>query len=129
MKRARLAAAAAALILFTPTGVDAQAATCRDYVDLARTVGFPKSERANIRRIMYRESRCRPDAINHADPHGGSWGLMQTNLSNLGFFRREGIAQNKYDLLNPRVNMRAAFALWELYGWRPWRGSSTTPLS
>jgi soluble lytic murein transglycosylase-like protein len=129
MKRARLAAAAAALILFTPTGVDAQAATCRDYVDLARTVGFPKSERANIRRIMYRESRCRPDAINHADPHGGSWGLMQTNLSNLGFFRREGIAQNKYDLLNPRVNMRAAFALWELYGWRPWRGSSTTPVS
>lgn len=129
MKRARLAAAAAALILFTPAGVDAQAATCRDYVDLARSVGFPKSERGNIRRIMYRESRCRPDAINHADPHGGSWGLLQINGSNLGFLKRQGIADDRYDLLNPRVNMRAAFALWELYGWRPWRGSSTTPLS
>jgi soluble lytic murein transglycosylase-like protein len=129
MKSARLAAAAAALILLTPTGVDAKPATCRDYVDLARSVGFPKSERGNIRRIMYRESRCRPDAINWADPHGASWGLMQINASNLGYLTRQGIADDRYDLLNPRVNMRAAFALWDLYGWRPWRGSSTTPLS
>ncbi len=133
MKAARLAAVAAALTIVTAAPVDAHHRPtdkgCRYYVDLARTVGWPKSERANLKRIMYRESRCYPEAINWQDPHGGSWGLAQINLSNLGYMRRQGIAQTREDLLNPRTNLKAALALWQLYGWRPWRGSSTTPVS
>lgn len=133
MKAARLAAVAAALTLLAPSPAGAHHRpddkTCRHYVDLARNVGWPRSERANLKRIMFRESRCHPDAINWADPHGGSWGLTQLNLSNLGWLRRQGLAQAREDLLNPRTNLKAALALWQLYGWRPWRGSSTTPLS
>jgi len=107
-------------------GADAKVNTCRDYVDLARQVGWPKSERANIRRIMYRESRCFAGAWNRKDPHGGSYGLMQINGSNVGWAARNGWITTRQDLFHPRKNLRVALELWELYGWRPWGTKSST---
>lgn len=105
---------------------DAKIYSCRDYVNLARQVGWPRSERANIKRIMYRESRCQAAAWNRKDPHGGSHGLMQINGSNIGWAVRNGWIASRQDLNNPRKNLKVALELWKLYGWRPWGTKSST---
>jgi hypothetical protein len=110
-----------------PTTADAKIYSCRGYVDLAREIGWPKSERGNIRRVMYRESRCRSTAWNPKDPNGGSHGLMQINGSNVGWAKRNGWLTNYRDLYNPQVNLKVSLELWKLYGWRPWAGSSSAP--
>jgi hypothetical protein len=115
-----------AATLTHPPAVEAKVYTCRDYVDLARQVGWPKSERGNIRRIMYRESRCHAQAWNRQDPHGGSFGLMQINGSNVGWAIRNGWIERREDLFRPRQNFRVALELWRLYGWRPWGTKSST---
>ncbi len=114
----------AATLTHSPA-VDAKVYSCRDYVDLARTVGWPKSERANIKRIMFRESRCFARAWNQKDPHGGSYGLMQINGANVGWATRNGWITSRDDLYEPRKNLRVALELWRLYGWRPWGTKSS----
>ena len=101
---------------------------CERYVNLARQVGWPKSERANLARIMWRESRCTPTAHNARDPWGGSYGLLQINGSNVGWATRQGYIQARTDLTDPRRNLKVGLELWKLYGWRPWgtRSSVTT---
>ena len=101
---------------------------CNRYVDLARQVGWPKSERANLARIMWRESRCTPTAHNALDPWGGSYGLLQINGSNVGWATRNGWITSRTDLTDARRNLRVGLELWKLYGWRPWgtRSSVTT---
>ena len=111
----------------TPTTPAAAADPCTRYVDTARTIGWPKAERGNLRRIIWRESRCRPTAYNPRDPWGGSYGLMQINGSNVGWATRHGYIRNAHDLLDPHRNLKTALELWKLYGWRPWAGSSTAP--
>ena len=93
---------------------------CKRYVDLARQVGWPKSERANLRRIMWRESRCIPTAHNPRDPWGGSYGLLQINGSNVGWATRHGYIGGRDDLTDARRNLKVGLELWKLYGWRPW---------
>lgn len=102
--------------------------SCKRYVDLARQVGWPKSERANLARIMWRESRCTPSAHNPRDPWGGSYGLLQINGSNVGWATRMGYIQARTDLTDPRRNLKVGLELWKLYGWKPWgtRSSVTT---
>lgn len=101
---------------------------CKRYVDLARQVGWPKSERANLARIMWRESRCTPSAHNPRDPWGGSHGLLQINGSNVGWATRMGYINTRNDLTDARRNLKVGLELWKLYGWRPWgtRSSVTT---
>ena len=101
---------------------------CERYVNLARQVGWPKSERANLARIMWRESRCTPTAHNALDPWGGSYGLLQINGSNVGWATRNGWINSRTDLTDARRNLRVGLELWKLYGWRPWgtRSSVTT---
>lgn len=130
-RRALCLAAAVIVVAVSMTGGNAQAKTptkiytCHDYVNLAREVGWSKAERANIKRIMYRESRCFARAWNKKDPAGGSFGLMQINGSNVGWAIRMGLITKRDDLFIPRRNMRVALELWKLYGWRPWRTGST----
>ena len=115
--------------LITPGKVDAAVGhSCKRYVDLARLVGWPKSERANLARIMWRESRCTPTAHNSLDPWGGSYGLLQINGSNVGWATRNGWIKTRNDLFDAKTNLRVGLELWKLYGWRPWgtRSSVTT---
>jgi soluble lytic murein transglycosylase-like protein len=121
-----MAAAVILLAALHTSPTEAKVYSCRDYVDLAREVGWPKSERGNIRRIMWRESRCNPDAFNGRDPWGGSMGLLQINGSNLGWAIRNGWIDTREDLFRPRQNLRVALELWRLYGWRPWGTKSST---
>lgn len=99
--------------------------TCRDYVDLARQVGWPKSERAQLHKIMWRESRCNPAAHNKNDPWGGSYSLLQINGSNVGWAIRNGWITRREDLFQPRANLRVGLELWRLYGWKPWGTKSS----
>ena len=101
---------------------------CERYVNLARQVGWPKSERANLARIMWRESRCTPTAHNPLDPWGGSYGLLQINGSNVGWATRNGWIASRTDLTDPKRNLKVGLELWKLYGWKPWgtRSSVTT---
>ena len=104
--------------LHAPAQADA-GDSCKRYVDLARQVGWPKSERANLRRIMWRESRCSA-AFNPNDPWGGSYGLLQINGSNVGWATRMGYIKTRNDLFDHRKNLKVGLELWKLYGWRPW---------
>jgi soluble lytic murein transglycosylase-like protein len=118
------------LIAATLNATPADAAVspeCKRYVDLARQVGWPKSQRYELARIMWRESRC-ANAYNPRDPWGGSYGLLQINGSNVGWATRNGWIRSREDLFDPRRNLKVGLELWKLYGWRPWgtRSSVTT---
>ena len=111
------------IIAATLTATPADAAIndkCRRYVNLAREIGWPKKERYNLARIMWRESRCAPTAHNPRDPWGGSHGLLQINGSNVGWATRQGYIRNRQDLNDPKRNLKVGLELWKLYGWRPW---------
>ena len=117
----------AATLNTAPAAQAAVGHTCKRYVDLARQVGWPKSQRHNLARIMWRESRCTPSAHNAKDPWGGSHGLLQINGSNVGWARRMGYITERNDLNDPRRNLKVGLELWKLYGWKPWAtGSSVT---
>jgi soluble lytic murein transglycosylase-like protein len=98
---------------------------CKKYVDLGRRIGWPKSQRYELARIMWRESRCNPKAYNAADPWGGSYGLMQINGSNVGWATRMGYIRTRTDLTDPRQNLKVGLELWRLYGWKPWGTKSS----
>ena len=121
-----MAAAVVLIAALNQTPADAKPLTCRDYVDVARSVGWPRSERAALKRIMWRESRCAPGAWNRKDPHGGSHGLLQINGSNVGWAVRNGWIASRDDLYEPRKNLSVGLELWRLYGWRPWGTKSST---
>lgn len=121
----RLAAAVLIAATLTATPAAARPMTCRDYVDLARLVGWPKSERAQLHKIMWRESRCNPAAHNKNDPWGGSYSLLQINGSNVGWAIRNGWITRREDLFQPRANLRVGLELWRLYGWKPWGTKSS----
>ena len=103
-----------------PTPAAARLDPCTRYVNLARQVGWPKSERDNLARIMWRESHCTPTSHNALDPHGGSFGLLQINGSNVGWATRNGWITGTQDLFNPDKNLRVGLNLWLRYGWKPW---------
>jgi soluble lytic murein transglycosylase-like protein len=115
----------AATLNTTPALEAAVGHNCKRYVNLARQVGWPKSERANLARIMWRESRCTPTAHNPLDPWGGSHGLLQINGSNVGWATRQGYIRTRNDLTDPKRNLKVGLELWKLYGWKPWGTKSS----
>lgn len=122
----------AAVVLVVGLASPAKAADnwkCPQWYKLARQVGFARSDWPKLDAIMYRESRCRPEAkgVNKlAD--GTVWstdmGLTQiNNYSWITYLRSLGIAKQSTDLLQPRVNLLAAKALYDYSkarGFSPW---------
>jgi len=109
---------------------------CTKYVNLARKVGWPKSDRWMLRLVLHRESRCQPTSIGRNRNTKGEvtsqdWGLLQINdVSWVRYLRNLGIIKDREDLLNPRINLTAALALRTysvergLSPWHQWRTSS-----
>ena len=98
---------------------------CKKIAALAKKLGWPRAEIRTLTRIAARESSCNRLALNPLDPTiYGSRGLMQINGSNVRYLVNLGIIRNADDLYDPVKNLRSALALWKLYGWRPWSGSS-----
>jgi len=118
----------------TPTAAaaryyDPDAKECHRLAKTAESIGWPRRELPALRKVAGRESLCSNLAYNGRDPHGGSFCAMQINGSNRGFLVRERIIRRDMEELraSPTRCMKAALALWRLYGWRPWAGSSSAP--
>jgi hypothetical protein len=120
MRKPALLASTVLISLATATPAEAQPnipEPCRKYVNTALEVGFRRGELPELFRLAMRESRCIPHnkGLNkRADGTVWSmdWGLLQVNdVSWLTYLREKGIIKQKEDLLNARINLRAALAL------------------
>jgi hypothetical protein len=102
--------------------------TCDDYVDLARTVGWPETELGTVAQIMWAESRCQADAVGDIT-RGVSLGLMQIHTESwceptrywpLGYLQTKAVLDYCQTLLDPYVNLYAALVIWQEGGWQQW---------
>ena len=94
---------------------------CMEYLNDAILAGWPISESPMILRVMQRESRCLPTALNAKDSNNGSRGLFQINGVHQTWLIKEGYIKKLDDLYNPDVNIRAALHLWSKVGWSAWK--------
>ena len=102
--------------------------TCGEYYDTAIRAGWTPEEWPKLQKIMYRESRCLPDACSQSDSGRvcRDWGLMQINEYS---WRRHIIAQGykMADMHNPYSNLKFARWIYELEvsnggtGWGAWK--------
>jgi len=93
---------------------------CGEWHDTAISVGWSEQEWPTLSRVLYKESRCTPDAWNGHDS-----GLAQINQ-----IHKEWAAQMGFsfpdDLFVPANNLYFAYRLWSsreekgLCGWKPW---------
>ena len=103
---------------------------CPEWMDVARSAGWPEAQLRKLSYVIYRESRCDPNAFNGADPIGGSLGLIQINrywcTSNIywpdGYLQvRDSGVTTCNDLYDPYVNLRSGYHIWVTEGgWSPW---------
>lgn len=124
-----------------PLYVPPPEAQCPDWHGTALEAGWPVETLMRVDYIMWRESRCQPNAHYKADPMTGSRGLMQINgfwcLRNryepnpAGYLGAKGIINSCEDLFDPLMNLKAAKAIYD-YGvernqcpWRPWSTRNT----
>lgn len=88
---------------------------CGEWHDLAISVGWAEEEWDTLSRVMFRESRCQPDAWNGHDA-----GLTQINQIHTQWLAEMGWEHPK-DMFDPEYNLRFALRLWQTSGWKPWR--------
>jgi soluble lytic murein transglycosylase-like protein len=106
--------------------IDPYSSACEQFSALAVNLGWPQNERTVLESVMFRESRCIPNAVNSKDPNGGSRGLMQINGFWTPWLTDAGIITSAENLLQADVNLRAALAIYNYgverhgYGWGPW---------
>jgi hypothetical protein len=106
--------------------IDPYSSACEQFSALAVNLGWPADQRTVLESVMFRESRCIPNAVNSKDPNGGSRGLMQINGFWTPWLIDAGIIAEAENLLQADVNLRAALAIYNYgvdkhgYGWGPW---------
>jgi hypothetical protein len=112
---------------------------CDEWSALAVDLGFDLGSLSRWGDILWRESRCLPDAFNRSDPNGGSYGLAQINgfwcrpsrYFPAGWLQAQGVLSSCDDLFDPVVNLAAAAAVFGYSverngcGWLPWSTRST----
>jgi len=89
-------------------------ASCPQWWPLAVQVGWPTDQLDMLDRVIFRESRCLPDAWNGHDA-----GLTQINQIHTEFVAVMGWSWPQ-DMYNPELNLRFALKLWQGKGWQPW---------
>ena len=98
---------------------------CGEWHDLAIEVGFTEEDWKTLSPIIYRESRCQPDAWNGHDA-----GLTQINQIHTKWINDMGMSHPD-DMFNPESNLYFAYRLYSgredngQCGWTPWRGRCT----
>ena len=128
----KLTALAAAPFLLLPFCAPPPAHTydhlpCNQWADEALDAGWQPDDLDRLLPIMWRESRCKPDAVRR-NARGGAVdvGLMQINQVHRAELAKRGMVHD--DMRDPAANLW--FARW-LYtwhddrggcGWSPWRG-------
>ena len=115
-------------------------ARCPQWWGLAREVGFTEDQLPTLDYVMWKESRCQPDAHNTTLNKNGTTdvGLVQVNdaswcLPNSwhdeGYLQRVDVLTTVgcEQLFDPTINLRAAKAIHDYAekhygnGWQPWR--------
>lgn len=97
------------------------AAKCPDWWDEARAAGWAEDELVHVDALMWRESRCQPNARSTTRDSG----LLQVNDVHLEWLAGYGITADA--LFDPTTNLVAARLVWAQAlewwgcGWRPWR--------
>lgn len=118
--------AASVALVAVPLDCEPPPRTCDHYAPLldeyAPDGGW---DAARMSRLMYRESRCNPDAYNAA---GRASGLLQITPVSYPYLRDAlGEWVDRWTLTDPAQNVRAAAALFEYWQragsdpYRPWR--------
>lgn len=102
---------------------------CLEWITTALEAGWQYVELPKLMRIMFRESRCLPDACGETDsPHlrkCRDWGLMQINDYSWKRIIRE-MGMDIEQMHDPYWNLWFARWLFEYsakyndYGWQPW---------
>jgi hypothetical protein len=97
--------------------------SCGEFFPVAMQVGWQPNEWKQLRRILFRESRCDPTVLNDNPKTGDlSYGLTQINMiRKLGPDRLTRCNLATYeDLWDPATNLRCARILYLTSGWGPW---------
>ena len=93
---------------------------CQEWAPLALEVGWPADQLPTLLRVIWRESRCQPDALRAGADHG----LTQINQIHTEWLATMGLTLD--DMLDPEENLRFAYRLWSSReergqcGWTPW---------
>ena len=96
--------------------------SCPAYYATAMAAGWAAEEWAELDHIMWRESRCTPEAT-HVNRNGSvDRGLLQINSVHRGWLAERGVSLE--DLADPATNLRAGRWLYEQSGWRPWAATN-----
>jgi hypothetical protein len=90
---------------------------CPQWHELALSVGWPEEELPTLDKVMWRESRCTPDAYSNSN-----YGLTQINQIHKDWVRELGWNYPD-DLYDPAKNLRFAYLLWADDGWKHWKTS------
>jgi hypothetical protein len=113
-------------------------ALCPEWHETALEAGWDEDELDRLDYVLWRESRCLPEAHNSTDPHGGSRGIAQINgfwcnpsrYNPQGWLQAQGLLQHCTDLHDPVINLTAARAIYRYAqdrgcGWSPWATRNT----
>ena len=98
---------------------------CQEWVPEAIQAGWPADRQIleTLMSIMWRESRCQPDAWNGHDA-----GLTQINQIHSKWIAELGFGNHPDAMFNPLLNLEFAWKLYRsreakgLCGWKPWSG-------
>lgn len=100
---------------------------CNQWADEALDAGWQPDELPQLLRIIWRESRCQPDAI-RTNARGAA---VDVGLTQINQVHRPDLAKRGFthlDMTNPEANLWYARLLYQwhqdrgLCGWSPWRG-------
>ena len=101
---------------------------CPAIVGYARSEGFWAAEAAMLAKIAWHESRCREDVLGDLD-RGTSHGILQIHGPSWcepnrwwpdGYLQAALIVETCSDLLDPRIAVRAARAIYLVGGFEQW---------
>lgn len=109
-------------------------AKCGGFWNLAREIGWQEEHLPKLDYVIWRESRCTPNAFNALDPNGGSAGLTQINYFwtsktryyPRGYLQTQNVLRDKSELFDARTNLAAALVIFDYSeevngcGWKPW---------
>lgn len=98
---------------------------CGEWYETAMSVGWQPDEWDRLSAIMFRESRCQPDACSKSTSglKCRDAGLLQVNQIHTKFLAQLGLSFPD-SMLDPTLNLAFARRLYEGSGWSPWKATS-----
>jgi len=99
-----------ALHNYTPPIPD-EFGVCGEWRNLALSVGFTEEQWPTVNRLIWKESRCNPNAYNRS----GASGLMQVMP-----MWADDCGGTRHDLFDPTFNLSCSVHVFNVQGWTAW---------